>query len=190
MHAVFFVSAFVIALCLVYPFPLRYWYLTGFQSFYIVLSGIILAKLNKSVIGRVLFVGILSVCLTYSAHKINTLYIHPPNDGGFAKIRGKIRAIDYIYKDAKGGAFGVFVFTPPVLTDAYDYLLWWQGTQRYGYVPHKKKEGLVYLLIEPDPDKPWSYKGWLETVIQKGTIEETVTLQSGLIIQKRRMESL
>lgn len=190
MHAVFFVAFFIIALSLVYPFPLRYWFLTGFQSFYIVLCGIILSKLYTSVAGKAILVAVLSVCLTYSVNKIQTLYVHPPNDGGLAKIQGKIRAIDYIYQDAKDSAFGVLVFTPPVITDAYEYLLWWRGTQKYGYVPHKNKEGLVYLLIEPDPEKPWSYKGWLETVIQKGTIASEVTFSSGLIIQKRMMSAL
>jgi 4-amino-4-deoxy-L-arabinose transferase-like glycosyltransferase len=105
--------------------------------------------------------------------------------GGTAKIKGKIDALDYIYKDAKGKPFGFLVFTPPVYTYPYDYLLWWYGQRKYHYLPYNDKKGTFYLLIETDPYKPWSYKGWLETVIKSGTIESTVTLPSGFIVQKR-----
>ena len=61
----------------------------------------------------------------------------------------------------------------------------WAYERKYNYVPHKDKKGLFYLLIEPDSQKSWSYKGWLETVIKTGTILETKELPSGFIIQKR-----
>ena len=105
--------------------------------------------------------------------------------GGIHKRKGKIEAIDYIYKDAKGKKFGLLVFTPPVYTYAYDYLTWWYGSKNYDYVPHKEKKGIFYLLMEPDPSKPWSYEGWLETVIKTGTILKTKELPSGFVVQKR-----
>lgn len=113
-------------------------------------------------------------------------YSKDVNDyGGMSKIKGKIEAIDYIYKDAHGEKFGLLVFSPPVYTYPYDYLIWWYGRNRYNYVPHKEKKGLFYLLIEPDIGKPWSYNGWLETVIKTGEVKETKKLPSGFIIQKR-----
>ena len=106
--------------------------------------------------------------------------------GATSKIRGKIEAIDYIYKDAGGRNFNLLVFTPPVYTYAYDYLLWWHGRDKYGYTPGQEKKDTFYLLIEPDAKKPWSYKGWLETVIKTGKVEKTIALpNSGFIIQKR-----
>lgn len=108
--------------------------------------------------------------------------------GGTAKIKGKIDAIDYIYKDANGKPFGLLIFTPPVYTYDFDYVVWWDGMKKFGYAPYKDKKGVFYLLIAPDPGKPWSYKGWLETVIKIGTIEKTTQLPSGLIVQKRIAE--
>lgn len=108
--------------------------------------------------------------------------------GGDAKIAGKIDAIDYIYNDAKGKPFNILFFSPPVYTYPYDYLLWWHGKKQYNYVPGNEKKGTVYLLIEQDHTKPWSYKGWLETVIIEGRVEKTLTLPSGLIVQKRLFE--
>ncbi len=105
--------------------------------------------------------------------------------GGTAKVRGKTDAIDYIYKDAGDKNFNVLIFSPPIYTYPYDYLLSWYGQKKYGFVPGSEKKGTFYLLIEPDNSKIWTYKGWLETVIKSGNIESTVTLPSGFIIQKR-----
>ena len=122
---------------------------------------------------------------SYIYQTIN-FYKNDFNDfGGVHKIKGKIQAIDYIYKDAAGKPFNIMIFTPPVYTYAYDYLLWWHGRKKYNFIPEKKKEDAFYLLIEPDPHKPWTYKGWLETVVKTGKVTKTVELPSGFIIQKR-----
>ena len=57
---------------------------------------------------------------------------------------------------------------------------------KYGYQPYQEKKGTFYLLMEPDPARPTSYKGWQETVIKTGKIIETRTLPSGLIVEKRK----
>ncbi len=109
--------------------------------------------------------------------------------GGTAKVKGKIDAFDYIYKDAHGKKFSLFIFSPPIYTYPYDYLLQWYARKKYGYLPTQEKKGLFYLLIEPDRSKPWSYKGWLETVIKTGTVLPTKVLEpSGFIVQKRFQE--
>lgn len=168
-----------------YPFPMRYWFMTGFQGIYIILFAIILNQIGKWKIGKVALIIYVAFILLYSGEKLYKLYINPPNDGGAEKIKGKLAAINYIYNDAGNKSFGILVFTPAVLTDAYDYLIWWHGGRKYNYIPHKDKKGIFYLLIEKDRAKPWSYNGWLETVIKTGNILKTWTLPTGLIIQKR-----
>lgn len=182
-----FLSIFLVLL-LFYPYPLRYWFFTGFQTFHIIAVGISFALLWRYKIGKIIILLLLIKLLFYSIAQIDKLYFNPPNDGGFAKVRGKLSAIEYIYKDSGGKDFNFLIFTPPVLTDAYDYLVWWYGSRNYNYIPGKEKAGVFYLLIEPDGSNPWSYKGWLETVVKTGTVLETVNHPSGLIIQKRIQE--
>lgn len=175
----------IIFLIVIYPFPIRYWFLTGFQSFYIVIVGLVLSKLLLNNISRIFLILLALLIFYYSVQRINILYFNQPDDGGTAKVSGKISALDYIYKDASGKPFNLLVFTPPVNTDAYDYLIWWYGREKYQYVPGNRKEGTFYLLMEVDPSKPWSYKGWMETVIKTGDVISTKTLPSGFIVQKR-----
>jgi len=129
------------------------------------------------------YVAILLLSGIFSS--IRTFYYDITDYGGIHKIRGKLDAIDYIYKNADGERFGLLIFSPPIYTYPYDYLISWYGQKKYGYAPHGEKKGLVYLLIEKDTSKPWSHKGWLETVIKGGNIINTEQLTSGFIIEKR-----
>lgn len=164
------------------------YYLTDLSlSYILLLSYVIFSLYNKkhykfSFISPILIIVLLSFGLSSA---IKTSIYDYSDYGGVAKLKGKIYAIDYIYKDANGKPFGLLVFSPPVYTYPYDYLLWWHGEKKYGYIPYSDKKGTFYLLIESDSGKPWSYKGWLETVIKTGNVEWTKTLPSGFIIQKR-----
>ncbi|MGA2911266.1 MAG: glycosyltransferase family 39 protein [Candidatus Levyibacteriota bacterium] len=140
-------------------------------------------KLKLLFIASLIFIMVMTLLGLRNAIKVS-LYDYS-DYGGTAKIKGKIDAIDYIYKDAKGKPFGLLVFAPGVYTYPYDYLLWWYGQRKYHYIPYGEKKGTFYLLIETDPYQPWSYKGWLETVIKTGNIVYTKTLPSGFIVQKR-----
>ena len=159
---------------LLYPFQLYSWYLVGLFPIYMILLGYGISK------NRIIALGVVAVISVFTVQKLIRLYT-ATDLGGTAKIHGKLEAIDTIYADANDTSFNLLVFTPVVLTDAYDYLAWW----RFGQIPPKEKVGLTYLLIEPDPSKPWSHQGWLETVVTGGDIIETKTLPSGFIIEKR-----
>jgi len=110
--------------------------------------------------------------------------------GGIEKIKGKKFVVDYVYDGALGKPFNVFVFVPPIYTYPYDYLFLTYGKKKYGYAPGNIKEGLAYLIIEKDPSKPWTYKGWLETVIKDGTTIDQTVLSSGHIVEKRLFENI
>lgn len=169
-----------------YPSGIWEWWILELIVFYCFLFGVILTYLFKNKLMRFFVVAIYIIFFLSFVNKTMFFYKNDFNDfGGIHKIKGKIEAIDYIYKDAKGRRFGLLVFTPPVYTYAYDYLIWWYGNKNYNYIPHEEKKGVFYLLMEPDSSKPWSYEGWLETVIKAGTILETKELPSGFIIQKR-----
>ncbi len=159
---------------LIYPFQLYSWYLVGLFPVYLVLLGYGLSK------NKVIALGLVVVISIFTTQKLVKLY-SSTDSGGTAKIQGKVNALETIYQNAQGAPFNLLVFTPVVLTDAYDYLYWW----KFGSFPSKGMSGLTYLLIEPDRSKPWSHEGWFETVVAGGDIIETETLPSGFIIQKR-----
>lgn len=171
-----------------YPYrgPVYAHYLSLLYFIYPILAAYSAVRSLKSGVTRVITYALGLMLLMGVAAKIPKIIAYDLYDyGGTAKIRGKIDAIDSIYNHAAGTGFNLQVFTPPVLPHAYDYLIRWYAAKRYGYIPGREVSGTVYLLIEPDPEKPWSYNGWLETVIKKGETTATWKLPSGFIIEKR-----
>lgn len=162
------------------------WWILEVPIFLCFIFGIIFSYLWRNKNGRIL---VLLTLAMYSYLYVMTVYGWYKNDypdyGGTAKIKGKLDALDYIYRDANGKDFGLLVFTPPVYTYAYDYLLHWYGEKKYGFVPTKEKKDVFYLLMEKDPQKPTSHIGWQETIVVDGVIKKEITLPSGFVIQKR-----
>ncbi|MEK7502053.1 MAG: glycosyltransferase family 39 protein [Patescibacteria group bacterium] len=164
------------------------YYLIHLNLAYIFLVVFAIASIFKTrhkIVDGFIIIFIAIVLLSSIFSNIKTFYYDIVDYGGTHKIRGKIDAIDHIYRNADGERFGLLVFSPPIYTYPYDYLVSWYGKKKYGYAPHQEKKGLVYLLIEKDTSKPWSYQGWLETVIKDGDVINTEQLTSGFIIQKR-----
>lgn len=176
IHAVLFVP---------YRNPVYGHYLTLLSYAIVVAAGYIAARLQESKrSGMVLVLAVLLAAPSLLLYG-RTIPADLADSGGTAKIRGKTEAIDAVYAMEQGKPFNLLVFTPPVYTYPYDYLLRWYAQRKYGYLPGNEKKGDTILLIEPDPEKPWSYNGWLETVIKTGTVVSTRTLPNGFIIQKR-----
>ena len=188
-----FLASLCLIPCIVFTELLFYramlweWWLLELPILYIVFVGLVSSYFyKKHILGKafivIFYIFLLSIAIPYTLEIWKKDYF---DYGGTQKIKGKMEAIEAIYKDAKGEPFGVLVFTPPIYTYPYDYLFWWVGTKKYNYVPHKEKRGVFYLLIEPDGGKSWTYKGWLETVIKDGKIISSWQLPSGFIIEKR-----
>lgn len=154
---------------------------------YIFISSFITKNISLEILLSILLITFI---ISGTINGIDVMKGDLPDYGGMAKIKGKLEAIDYIYQNGKAKQeFGLLIFSPQVYAYPYDYLLWWYGTKKYGFAPSKDKTGIFYLLIEPDLSKPWSYKGWIETVVKTGKFIEEKELPSGFIIQKRIEEA-
>lgn len=159
-------------------------YLANILLFVYIISRVYLYRYKKLAYGISFYIGLLILLGSWNALQVSAYDYH--DYGGVHKLQGKTEAIDFIFQDAKRKPFGIFVFAPPVYTYPYDYLIWWIGTKKYSYVPPQEKLKTFYLLIEQDPQKPWTYKGWKETVIKTGNVIFTKEMpRSGLIVEKR-----
>lgn len=192
----FFIYFFLVILCefFVLSFLRNHifmYYLLNLNLIYILFFVYILfaSKIHKQYIITGIFSVFLIGFICYSLYSAYVVTKHDLGDyGGTSKIKSHTDAIDYIYKDAHGKPFGLFVFTPNVFTDPFDYTVVWYGQNTYHYIPNKSKHGIFYLLMQPDPYNPTSYKGWEKTVIKTGKILWTKELPSGLLVEKRQGE--
>lgn len=47
----------------------------------------------------------------------------------------ELSAIDWVYQQSNGQGFNVYSYVPPAIDFPYQYLFWWYGLKKYGYVP-------------------------------------------------------
>ena len=163
------------------------YYLIALNITYILLFSYSVASSfrKNDLVLKIFYLGFLFFIIIKALPMLVGVFAYDYKDyGGAAKIKGKTDAIDFIFNDAKGKKFSLFIFSPPIYTYPYDYILWWHAKDKFGYMPDNVKTGTFYLLIEKDNDQLW-YKGWLETVIKDGTVVWEKKLPSGFVVQKR-----
>lgn len=157
---------------------LKTWYLCGFSIPAIILTAIVINWLwEKSwAIGFALIIFFVLINVNFISLK-NALFNNARPFTGPEILSVQKEVIDWIYDDARGKSFSVFVYTPPIYDYHYQYLFWWYGKkqhnywpQEYSYLPGKtdympskekylaiqhkeqpqKESEFVYLIIEPD----------------------------------------
>ncbi|MBI2596823.1 hypothetical protein HYW41_01590 [Candidatus Daviesbacteria bacterium] len=151
------------------------WHLGGPAVALLILIAVIISRLWQiNITGRLVSL-ILSLSLFYfSVFNILNFFV---NDLGKENMdpslyKNEIKAIDYVYQKANGKNFKVYIYLPSVYDYPYQYLFWWYGQKKYGYIPkeyvyspnkpqyipsQEKFQGeksnfseLVFLIKEPD----------------------------------------
>lgn len=60
-------------------------------------------------------------------------YLFPNDDPSI--LANEMRAIDWAYSQTKDKSYSVYVWIPSTFDYHYQYLFWWYGKNRYGYLP-------------------------------------------------------
>jgi len=170
-----------------FPNPIWSWYLTHLHFVYIIIASVVIYfAIKKLTVLRLIYVLFLLLMISASFKNLKGRYLHDFFDPrGTAGIKSKMEAIDYVYQQRGSCDFNLLVFTPPIYDYPYEYLLHWYALPKYDCLPGEEPKGEVTLLIEPDIYQPWTYQGWLETVIKKGEVVKERKFDSGFIIQER-----
>jgi hypothetical protein len=119
-----------------------------------------------------------SFCLRFPGYK--------PSDPGL--LSTQLQTIDLIYAQAQGKPFNVYTYIPSVLDWHYQYLYWWYGHKKYGYLPceyttfpgtpsifvprfsqyvnksDKCPTDLNFAVLEPNAKHPELVKNWLHEI--------------------------
>ncbi len=134
-------------------------------------------------------------------------YLYPFADPSI--FANQLSVLDWVYEQAHGKGFAVYNYVPSVYDPQYQYLFWWYGGKRYGYlawqyandvvivdsyVPNKHlfidpripDEGLRFLILEPDPNKD-NQKQWIAR-LQKGTTMVNEAMIGTTSVQQRIMQ--
>jgi len=170
-------SLIVLSLVLyfIYPARLKDWWTINLSIPYILITALALSRLPKY-----LFLIILLGVFPFYLHRYQLRLAGRSNDR--ALLLNQIEAVDWIYRQAAGTGFTAYVFTPAIYDYNYQYLFWWHGLKRYGYLPEKltyendappyiennqiywqktkPSQNLTFLIIESDPNRPDRESAW------------------------------
>lgn len=158
------------------PVQVNPWHLGGVSVASILISSFLIGQIikikdYKRAVSFFLFIAV----LFHSYINISNDFLvdsKKPNMNQSA-LTNEISAIDYVYQKADGKNFKVYSYLPSVYDYPYQYLFWWYGLKRYGYLPQdyaylpdkfeyiKNKDkfdtrvnppssGLIFLIKEPD----------------------------------------
>lgn len=133
---------------LITPVTVNAWHLGAEVAASLILIAFILSSLWKiNFFGKLFSIILSTLLIFYSISNIANYFFHdlgkPSMDPSLYK--NEIVAIDYVYKKANGKNFKVYTYLPSVYDYPYQYLFWWYGNKKYGYIPGE----YVYL-----PNKP------------------------------------
>ncbi len=188
-----------------YPGPIWTWYRLGLSIVYILLLIFPLGVLWKK--ARPL--GLLAiVILTFGIHQaisgigVEGIIKNSPIEDN-AVLQNQLSAIDYVYSQANGKPFSYYAYTPPVYDYLWQYHFFWYAQKKYGYLPNnfhigipllgtgmdvtppKENEGLFFLIMEPDRERPWQINGWKKTFIKIGKVISTSRFPGDIIVEER-----
>jgi len=119
-----------------YRHELKIWYGESIRVWYIFIVSIGIITLLKKKIAPVIIVIFLArnIFLTYNDQK---QFI---NNANFAKDDPKlaeheIKAVDWVYREMKNEGFSAYNYVPEIYDYPYQYIYWWYGVKKYGYIP-------------------------------------------------------
>ncbi len=87
----------------------------------------------------------------------------------------ELATIDDIYKEADGQPFSFQSYTIPYWTQqAWQYLFWFYGKEKYGYEPISQNAKTLFVIIQDDPSSKQYQNDWLKNTVSKwGTAKGT-----------------
>lgn len=159
-------------------------------------SLVILMLGSKSKIGLLFFSVIIFFQAIFFA-KTYLEYFYPSSDPSL--LINEIKAVDWVYQKSEGKEFYVYNYLPSVLDYPYQYLFWWYGRKKYGYLPCEfssypkapklfvrgrefyekpkrdcSKAKLRFLIVEPDKNN-FLRTNWINQLSQKTKLLDKTT---------------
>ncbi len=122
---------------IILPVSVNSWHLGAETVSFIILSAFTLNQFkNWNLLGEIISYSICIFIVSYVLWDFtNSFSLHKPKSMDVSNIDNEIAAVDYVYKEAGGKNFKVYIYLPSIMDYPYQYLFWWVGLNKYGYVP-------------------------------------------------------
>ncbi len=123
---------------LILPVTVNPWHLGGFASASLILIAFVIHRLWKiNFLGKITTVILFIALVFFPLKEITKFFTHDifTSSSDPSVLKNEVAAIDYVYQYAKGQNFQVYTYLPSVYDYPYQYLIWWHGMKKFGYLP-------------------------------------------------------
>lgn len=128
---------------LLFPKPLKSWYLLGLSVPLIFLYTTSLLTISRRF---ATFILVISLFFTYLAQSDYLSVAKKMSSANKSSLSNELKAIDWVYANTNGEGFKAYSYLPSVYDYPYQYLFWSYGRTKYGYQPND----VAYLPNQPE----------------------------------------
>jgi 4-amino-4-deoxy-L-arabinose transferase-like glycosyltransferase len=157
------------------------YYFTGVLPAFIILFAAGIYYLAKESFPSKILIGL--ILILFGVVNLQSLKNYYQTGIGIT-LRAQLRAIDWVYEDAKDEEFNIDAYVPPQIFYSYSYLFRWYGRAEYGREPQTKLVKNLYTLYEPDGEHPQFLTNWLKRQDTIGKIVKS-DFWGDITVQKR-----
>ena len=195
---IYFMSFLVFAFLFyvtIYHHELKSWYLESLRIWYCFIIGIGLVNIAKFKKLAFILVGIFLIGNVYLVAVDQWQFTKQKETDDPKNLANLVTNIDWVYEKMDGKGFEAFSYVPEVYDYPNQYLYWWYGIKKYGYMPNKvsysltevpeyirtqnkfyekmriDNTGKIALIYETKA----SYKGWLNQFEEYCTVNKWET---------------
>lgn len=105
------------------------------------------------------------------------------------KFSDQKKVLDTIYKEANGKPFSFQSYTIPYWSQqGWEYLFWYYGKQKYGYLPIEEKAKTLFVIIQIDRNNRVFQENWLNNTVNKWGNKKKSFVYGDLEIQELKVE--
>jgi hypothetical protein len=122
---------------LIYRHPIKHWYLDGLRVWYCFMIGIALVNIEKYKNLTLILLVLVLMRNGYLAVKDQSKIIGKEESDNPKNLYNLVRNIDRVYSNTKDTGFEAYNYVPEIYDFSTQYLYWWYGSEKYGYMPSK-----------------------------------------------------
>jgi len=137
---IYFVSFLIFAFgfyTAIYHHELKMWYLESLRVWYCFVVAIGLANINKFKKLAMVIIGLFVARNVWLTTVDQWQFVNQKQSDDPKNLSNLIKNIDWVYGKMNGDEFEAYNYVPEIYDYPNQYLYWWYGIKKYGYMPTK-----------------------------------------------------
>ncbi len=147
-QGIYFISFLIFAYLFyitIYRHELKQWYLESLRVWYCFILGISLVSINKFKKIGVVLIGLLLIRNLWLTSVDQWQFVNKKQSDDPKNLANLINNINWIYSQTNNEGFSAYNYVAEIYDFPHQYLYWWYGIKKYGYMPNHVSYSLTEI---------------------------------------------